>query len=229
EHAVLPQESDKVGEPDTRAAHEGSDRLLQAAQQASPPDRFVDDIRIPWSQTDQVSDRCHAGPPLVETAAACARDSTLRRNGMQQSSVPDRGCMMTSRTFPAQEEGLMADVTVKRLEEFEGYANQFLYAGSGLGVTAFGMNVLRLPPRWADYPDHEHGRDGQEEVYVVLTGEARLTAGGESGDLVPGVLARVGATQKRKIVPGPAGATILALGGTPGKAYEPRQRGKRGS
>ena len=43
----------------------------------------------------------------------------------------------------------MADVTVKRLEEFEGYANQFLYAGSGLGVTAFGMNVLRLPPRWA--------------------------------------------------------------------------------
>jgi hypothetical protein len=61
----------------------------------------------------------------------------------------------------------------------------------------------------------------------VLQGGARLTAGGESWELVPGMLARVGAAQKRKIVPGPMGATILALGGTPGKAYEPPQRAKR--
>ena len=39
----------------------------------------------------------------------------------------------------------MADVTVKRFEELESYAGQFLYAGKGLGVTAWGMNVLRLP------------------------------------------------------------------------------------
>ena len=38
---------------------------------------------------------------------------------------------------------------------------------------------------------------------------------------MPGTLARVGAAQKRTITPGPAGVTILALGGTPGKAYEP--------
>ena len=34
---------------------------------------------------------------------------------------------------------------------------------------------------------------------------------------------RVGPSQKRKFVPGPAGVTLLALGGTPGKAYEPRR------
>ena len=34
------------------------------------------------------------------------------------------------------------------------------------------------------------------------------------------------ADQKRKIVPGPEGVTILALGGTPGKAYEPPTRSK---
>jgi uncharacterized cupin superfamily protein len=121
----------------------------------------------------------------------------------------------------------MADVTVKRFDELESYANQFLYAGRGLGVTSFGMNVLKLPPNWADYPDHDHAKEGQEEAYVVLLGSARLMAGGEIWELVPGMLARVGSGQKRKIIPGPAGVTILALGGTPGKAYEPPQRGKR--
>jgi len=121
----------------------------------------------------------------------------------------------------------MADVTVKRFDELESYANQFLYAGRGLGVTSWGMNVLKLPPNWADYPDHDHAKEGQEEAYVVLLGSARLMAGGETWELVPGMLARVGAGQKRKIIPGPAGATILALGGTPGKAYEPPQRAKR--
>ena len=42
----------------------------------------------------------------------------------------------------------MPDVTVKRYEDLESYQGQFLYAGRGLGVTAWGMNVLRLPPDW---------------------------------------------------------------------------------
>ena len=121
----------------------------------------------------------------------------------------------------------MADVTVKSFEELESYQNQFLYAGRGVGVTSYGMNVLRLPPGWAGYPEHDHAKDSQEEVYAVLQGSARLTAGGESWELVPDTLARVGARQKRLIVPGPAGVTILALGGTPGKAYEPPARAKR--
>jgi len=78
-----------------------------------------------------------------------------------------------------------------------------------------------------DYPDHDHAHEEQEEVYVVLQGSARLTAGVEGWDLAPGTLVRVGARQKRKIVPGQAGVTILALGGIPGKAYVPPKRGKR--
>ena len=64
---------------------------------------------------------------------------------------------------------------------------------------------------------------GQEEVYVVLSGHGTLHADGESWSLEPGTLARVGAEQKRRIVPGAEGVTLLALGGTPGKAYEPRK------
>ncbi len=114
----------------------------------------------------------------------------------------------------------MVDVTVKRIDELEGYQGQFLNAGKGLGVTAWGMNVLKLPPNWADYPDHDHVKDGQEEVYIVLTGSAKLQAEGENWNLAPGMLARVGPRQKRKITPGDEGVTLLVLGGTPGKAYD---------
>jgi len=115
----------------------------------------------------------------------------------------------------------MADVTVKRFDELESYQGRFLYAGKALGVKSWGMNILKLPGSWEDYPEHDHESDGQEEVYLVLEGAAKLEAGGKSWTLAPGMLARVGASQKRKIVPGPGGVTLLALGGTPGKVYEP--------
>jgi mannose-6-phosphate isomerase-like protein (cupin superfamily) len=120
----------------------------------------------------------------------------------------------------------MADVTVKRLEELDSYQGKFLYAGRGLGVTAWGMNIIRMAPNWADYPEHNHLKDGQEEVYIVLEGYATLEADGQSWKLEPGTLARVGHEQKRKIKPGPEGAVVLALGGTPGKVYQPPSPGK---
>jgi uncharacterized cupin superfamily protein len=117
----------------------------------------------------------------------------------------------------------MSDVVVKRFDEMDSYQGQghFLYAAKGLGVTAWGMNIIRMPANWKDYPNHDHAKDGQEEAYVVLEGSATLEADGKIWNLVPGTLARIGATQKRKITPGDRGAVILALGGTPGKAYTP--------
>jgi uncharacterized cupin superfamily protein len=118
----------------------------------------------------------------------------------------------------------MADVTIKRFDELESYKGEgrFRYAAKTLGVTAWGMNILHLPPDWSDYPDHDHAKDGQEEAYLVLDGSAKLQADGESFGLERGLIARVGPGQKRKIVPGPHGVTLLALGGTPGKAYAPK-------
>ncbi len=118
----------------------------------------------------------------------------------------------------------MADVTVKRFDDLDNYAGQFLYAGRGLGVTAWGMNVLKLPPNWQDSPEHDHADVGQEEVYFVHAGNATLRADDETWELEPGMLVRVGPGQKRKLIPGDDGVTILAIGGTPGKPYEPPQR-----
>ena len=112
----------------------------------------------------------------------------------------------------------MADVTVKHLDELESHGGngRFLFARKGLGVTSFGMNVERFPAGYADYPDHDHSEDGQEEVYFVVEGSVTLHAGDETFDLTPGTFARVGPEQKRKIVPGDDDVTVLVLGGVPG-------------
>ena len=112
----------------------------------------------------------------------------------------------------------MADVTVKHIDELDSHDGKgtFMFARKGLGVTSFGMNVERFPAGYADYPDHDHEKDGQEEVYFVVEGSLTLHAGDESFELTPGTFARVGSGQTRKIVPGGDGVTLLALGGKPG-------------
>jgi uncharacterized cupin superfamily protein len=115
----------------------------------------------------------------------------------------------------------MADVTVKQLDDFDtAYGGAMKRVRAGLGVQSFGMQVFDVPPHFDDYPEHDHTDDSQEEVYTVLEGEATLVAGGEEYELRPGVFARVGAGEKRKIATGAQPARLLALGGTPGMAFE---------
>jgi mannose-6-phosphate isomerase-like protein (cupin superfamily) len=123
----------------------------------------------------------------------------------------------------------MSDVIVKRIDEIEPYRGpgtlegiQFRSAGRALGVTAWGMAVLTLAPGATTYYEHDHAKDGQEEVYLLLEGSATLRAGGREWSVEPGMLVRVGPGVTRKWLPGDRGATLLAIGGTPGKAYQPR-------
>jgi quercetin dioxygenase-like cupin family protein len=116
----------------------------------------------------------------------------------------------------------MADVTVKRLEEFDAiFGGGMRRVRAGLGVTSFGMQVIELPPDFSMYPSHDHSHDAQEEVYLALGGRATLQVGEEEFVLEPGVFARVGPGQKRKLITGDEGARILVLGGMPGRVYEP--------
>jgi len=114
----------------------------------------------------------------------------------------------------------MADVTVAAIDEMEPvYDGLMRRTRATLGVTGWGMQVLTLPPNWDGYPNHNH--DGaaqdpnQEEVYVPLEGSGVLEAGEETFELRPGMMARVGPQQMRRIVPGPDGIRFLALGGAP--------------
>lgn len=115
----------------------------------------------------------------------------------------------------------MADVTVKKVEDFDSaYSGAFKLVRHGLGVSSFGIGLIQMPPNVDQYPEHDHVHDGQEEVYTVLEGKATLEAGGERYELEPGTFVRVGPAEKRKIVTGDEGCKLLALGGTPGTTYE---------
>ena len=115
----------------------------------------------------------------------------------------------------------MADVTVKRLDEFEAiFGGGFRRVRAGLGVSSFGLSVMDFPPGFTQYPEHDHGPDGQEEVYTVLAGSATLTVAGTDHELEPGVFARVGPQEARKLSTGDEGARVLAIGASPGRLYE---------
>ena len=119
----------------------------------------------------------------------------------------------------------MPDVTVMAINDMEpihgGLARR---ARAELSVTAWGMQVLTLPPNWDGYPLHNHDASAfdpnQEEVYIPLEGAATLVADENEYELRPGVMARVGPAQMRKVVPGPTGIRFVALGGAP-SAFTP--------
>jgi hypothetical protein len=115
----------------------------------------------------------------------------------------------------------MADVTLAAFDEMEPiYDGLARRARATLGVTAWGMQLITLPPRWDGYPDHVHDDSvddaNQEEVYIPLEGGGELLAGEERFELRPGMMARVGPAQRRRIVPGSDGLRMVALGGVPG-------------
>ena len=117
-----------------------------------------------------------------------------------------------------------ADVCVRRLDECASapaYDAELVFVRAALGVESFGMQVERLPAHYSAYAEHDEAESGQEEVYIALSGRARLSAGGAEYTLEPGVFARVGPHVRRKIVTDDSPVVLLCLGGTPGRRYEP--------
>lgn len=124
----------------------------------------------------------------------------------------------------------MADRTALRIEEMEhAFGEAFVRARASLGVTAFGMQVIQLPPDSGDMsPEHDHRHDGQEEVYVLLDGSCEIDIAGEPIDLGRHTFVRVGPRERRRLCSGPGGARVLAIGGRPGRAYEPQPNSELG-
>jgi mannose-6-phosphate isomerase-like protein (cupin superfamily) len=115
----------------------------------------------------------------------------------------------------------MADYTMKRIDEMEAaYGGGLKKARAELGVSSFGMQIVDLPPNFSDYPEHDHSEEAQEEVYAVIRGSGQLEIDGERIDINPDVVVRVGAAARRKVYSGPEGLRLMAMGGTPGAAYE---------
>jgi hypothetical protein len=120
----------------------------------------------------------------------------------------------------------MPDATIKRVDEMETFYDGLVTrARAELGVTSWGMQLFNYPAGFDAYPNHDHAEGavdpGQEELYLPLAGSATLHLDGEEHQLEPGVWARVGMNQLRRLVPGAERLQIIVFGGTPGKAFVP--------
>jgi mannose-6-phosphate isomerase-like protein (cupin superfamily) len=90
-----------------------------------------------------------------------------------------------------------------------------------LGVKAFGVNAWAGDAGDSVIREHEEESTGHEEVYVVLSGQAEFTVGGETVDAPAGtiVFVRDPATERgAKAIAD--GTLVLTAGAKPGEPYE---------
>jgi hypothetical protein len=90
-----------------------------------------------------------------------------------------------------------------------------------LGITSFGVSAW-TGRNAGDRIINEHDEaDEQEELYLVQRGRARFELDGERVDAPAGTLVFARPGVNRTAFAEEPGTTIIAVGGTPGAAYEP--------
>ena len=97
----------------------------------------------------------------------------------------------------------------------EGYG--FRSVRRALGVTAFGVNAIVMPPRYTGF-DHFH--DEQDELYLVHRGTALVEVDGERRLLGPGGLVHVESTTPRRVSNGGDDDLVLLVVGGKGGYVE---------
>ena len=94
----------------------------------------------------------------------------------------------------------------------EGYG--FRSVRRALGVTAFGVNAIVMPP---GYDGFLHYHERQDELYFVHRGRARVEVEGETRELGPGGLFHAESTTPRKVSnAGDDDLVLLVVGGRDG-------------
>jgi tetratricopeptide (TPR) repeat protein len=90
------------------------------------------------------------------------------------------------------------------------------------GITAFGINAWTARDAGDRIiNEHDESDDANEELYLVQQGLAVFELDGERLDAPAGTFVFVGPGVKRTAFAEEPGTTIVAVGGVPGKAYEP--------
>lgn len=112
----------------------------------------------------------------------------------------------------------MTDYTIKNIKDIEDQAPNFglspdleaRFAREQLGLSELGLSYQRLAPNYRMPFGHKQRR--QEEVYVLLSGSARLKLDDEVIDLKQWDLIRVTKEVTRNFEAGPDGVEFLAIG-----------------
>lgn len=121
----------------------------------------------------------------------------------------------------------MSEYTVARLDEIEEISDgrcPWRPVRHHFGITSFGVNAWTgkaAGDRIINEHDEADDDDSQEELYLVHQGRARFELGDERIDAPVGTFVFVKPGIKRTVFAEEPETTVLAMGGTPGKAFEP--------
>ena len=89
-------------------------------------------------------------------------------------------------------------------------------------VRAFGVNAWRGTDGDEVIKRHTEEESGQEELYIVLSGSATFTVGGDDIEAPAGTLVYIRDPKAERVgIAKQDGTVVLSLGATAGTAYEP--------
>ena len=113
-----------------------------------------------------------------------------------------------------------AGLSIVRLDDCERSGNWALVRRS-LGLAAFGMNAVEIPPG-EQIPEHDETDRDQEEVFFALAGDPTLVVDGEDHPLRQGTFARLDPERRRTVRnDGEAPATVLIASAPRSSGYQP--------
>jgi len=103
--------------------------------------------------------------------------------------------------------------TIKKVDEFEEMEGSggatWRLARKTLGAESFGFNVVDIEPG-GQIPEHDHSGDNQEEVFIILDGQATIIADDEEHDAPAGTFCRY-APEVKRTIRNDSDATVRAL------------------
>jgi uncharacterized cupin superfamily protein len=111
-------------------------------------------------------------------------------------------------------------VTIVHLDDCERSGNWALVRRT-LGLAAFGMNVVEIPPG-EQIPEHDETARDQEEMFFALEGDATLLTDGHERPLGRGTFARVEPEVTRTVRNDSSAPAVLLIASAPlSSGYEP--------
>ena len=115
----------------------------------------------------------------------------------------------------------MPAFTIVHLSDFERPFPKWALARRSLGLQSFGMNVVELPPG-ETIPEHDERLSDQEEVFIVLSGEATMVIDGQDHSAPAGTFVRLDPEPQRTVVNrSDADVTVLIVSAPRTSGYTP--------